>query len=503
MAARRSTRSAYAPPGSPQFLAFQVQPDAVLQSPAVPFVPNQFGGNLSNPTVSPLFVAVSPNLGFDYQVSGAALTKALQASLAIDGQGSGQSSLIMVTVGDVYNSGKPVLNGVSEGVYSPNATSPTTLLSTAYITPADGAGNSFYGGNAVSGFVLVPTCCAGAGGGSSVPVAINTQNQQTTAYGFAQPATSVTVPSIASGPQTTRSLTGYSGGIMTATTNGGAPLSYAVTGSTTIQTDATNLQIAAQIVGADPFTPSQSGVNSLSLSYGSLSPGATNGRQGYINDNLFGTLESPGGSGSSLNSTGGTANIYLVTASAVPNAVSDLLTAAGATPCTCEFVQWGYWGGQLTTSSGGNTRTDAGAINTWVAGVATPVSQLPTVGTGSYSGAAIGTVNSAGATYVAAGSFGLNYNFGEKQHQATIIDQLRFDTHNFTTPARSPAPTALTPTRSGNGSNQQGSVARAPFFGSGSNAAAETGGSFALQAMSGPSYIAAGTFTGKLTGPIH
>ena len=470
--------SAYAPPGSPQFLAFQIQPDAVLQSP-IPFVPNQFGGNLSNPTVSPLFVAVSPNLGFDYQVSGAALTKALQASLAINGQQAAQSSLIMVTVGDVYNSGKPVLNGVSEGVYSPNATSPTTLLSTAYITPTDGAGNSFYGGNAISGFVLVPTCCAGAGAGSSVPEAINTQTQQATAYGFAQPATSVTVPSIASGPQTTRSLTGYSGGIMTATTNGGTPLPYAVTGTTAIQTNATNLQIAAQIVGTDPFTQSQSGVNSLSLSYGSLSPGATNGRQGYINDNLFGTLESPGGAGSSLNSTGGNANIYLVTASAVPNAVANLLTAAGATPCACEFVQWGYWGGQLTTSTGGNTRTDDGAINTWVAGVTTPVSQMPTVGTGSYGGAAIGSVSTGGATYVAAGSFGLSYNFGSNIGNISISN---FDGNNLTGSVNGANGAYAGPIA---GSNRQGSVAGS-FFGTGTNAAAETGGSFALQAMSGP-----------------
>jgi hypothetical protein len=38
------------------------------------------------------------------------------------------------------------------------------------------------------------------------------------------------------------------------------------------------------------------------------------------------------------------------------------------------------------------------------------------------------------------------------------------------------------------------------FYGPG---AAETGGSFALQATSGPSYIASGIFAGKLTGPIR
>lgn len=488
--------SAYAPPSSPQVLAFQIQPDAVLQSP-VPFVPNQFGGGVSSPNVSPLFVAVSPSQGFGYQVSGNALPKALQASVAINGQGSAQSSLIMVTVGNIFSEGLPVLNGVAEGTYSANATSPPTLLSTAYITPADGVGNSFYGGNTVSGFVLVPTCCAGPGGDTEAPVAINTQTQQTTSYGFAQPAISTTAPPIASGPQTTRSLTGYAGGIMTASTNGGAPLPYAVTGATAVETDATNLQIAAQIVGTDPFTPGTSGVNSLSLSYGSLSPGGTNARQGYINDNLFGTLESPGGGGSTLNSNGGTANIYLVTASAVPNALANILPS-GVTPCSCQFLQWGYWGGQLTTTSDGNTRVDAGAINTWVAGLTTPTNQMPAVGSGSYSGAAIGTVNTGGATYVAAGGFGLNYNFGNNTGNISITN---FDNHNYTASVNGTGSTyagALT----GSGVSRQGAVVGS-FFGTGANAAAETGGSFNLQSTGGPSYIASGTFAGKLTAPIR
>ena len=483
--------NAYQAPGTPQFYAFQIQPDAVLQSP-IPFVPNQFGGSVPNANVSPLYVAVSPSIGFDYQQSGVAFTKALQASLAFSGQGPTQSSLINVAVGNVFNSGLPVLNGVAEGMYSPGGGNAPTLLSTAYITPQDGAGASFYGNNSISGFVLEPTCCAGAYASSEAPAAINTQTQQTTNYGFLQPVTSITAPAIASGPQTTQALTGYAGGIMTTNTNGGTPLSYAITGGTAIGTDATNLQVAAVITGSDPFTSNASGVNSLVLSFGSLSPGSTNGRIGYINDNLFGVLESPGGAGSSLNSNAGNANIYLVTNTAVPNALATILPA-NVTPCTCAYVQWGYWGGQLTTSTDGGTRYDSGAINTWVAGVPTPANQLPAMGTGTYSGAAVGTVSTGGATYVAAGGLTLGYNFGNNTGNISISN---FDGHSFGGTV-SGASGAYAGAISGSGVS---GTANGSFYGPG---AGETGGGFAVQGQSGPSYIASGTFTGKLTQPIH
>jgi hypothetical protein len=204
-------------------------------------------------------------------------------------------------------------------------------------------------------------------------------------------------------------------------------------------------------------------------------------------------LESPGGSGSTLNGNSGTAQLYLVNANAVPNAIASILPA-GVTPCACQYLQWGYWGGQLTTTTAnGATRNDIGAINTWVAG--TPTVTMPTVGMGSYSGAAIGTVNNAGATYVAAGGFSNVYNFGSNTGTVSISN---FDSRNFTGNviggSGSPAYAG-----SLSGSGARGSVTGL-FYGPG---AAETGGGFAVQGTSGPNYIASGVFAGKLTGPIH
>jgi trimeric autotransporter adhesin len=177
-----------------------------------------------------------------------------------------------------------------------------------------------------------------------------------------------------------------------------------------------------------------------------------------------------------------------VNANAVPNAITPLLPS-GVTPCSCQYTQWGYWGGALTTSG----RTDVGSINTWVAGV--PTVTMPTVGSGSYSGAAVGTVNNAGATYVAAGGFGLNYNFGNNTGNIAISN---FDGHNLSGSVAGSGG-IYGGAIAGGGINRQGSVA-GTFYGPG---AAETGGSFAVQATSGPSYVASGIFAGKLTGAIH
>jgi hypothetical protein len=288
-------------------------------------------------------------------------------------------------------------------------------------------------------------------------------------------------------------LSGYFGGIMTPYSSQNLS-PYAVIGATSISTDATNLQIAATLEGGDPFTARQSGAGTVILSYGSLSPGGTNARQGYINDNLFGVLESPGGSGSSLNGNGGTATLYLVDSNAVPTAINNLLPA-GVTACSCQYLQWGYWGGELATDNEAGQRNDVGTINTWVAGTPTPQTDINNLismsATGSYSGAAIGSVFNNGASYVAAGGFTQSYNFGS---QTGTLQISNFDGHNFGGTITGIQGTANF-AGALSGTNLSGN-ATGSFYGP---HAAETGGDFAVQALSGAPYRAAGIFAGPGT----
>jgi hypothetical protein len=181
-----------------------------------------------------------------------------------------------------------------------------------------------------------------------------------------------------------------------------------------------------------------------------------------------------------------------VTSNAGTGPANSLLPAR-VSACQCQYLQWGYWAGERdqVNAAVNITRVDRGGINTWAAGL--PTMKVPTAGTGTYSGAAIGSVVNAGANYMAAGGFTNTYNFGNNTGSVVINN---FDGHNF-----SGSVTGSGNVYAGNlaGRNLSG-TATGMFYGPN---AAESGGSFAVKAGSGPSYIASGIFAGKLVGPIH
>jgi trimeric autotransporter adhesin len=485
---------------NPTYLAFTVVPDAALGS-TIPFIRNQAGGSLANPSVSPLILATPSNNTFS--TTGAA-TKALQASLAIDGSGNQQSSVLVVLVGNVV--GSPAnLQGVVHGSYL--ASNPTgsaavqpTRINSYYGSPADGNGNSFYGKNSISGFALAP------GAGATNAIEVNTGNQTTTAnYQFVEPVVTTPVPAVANGTQTTQNLSGYFGGIMTKepTAGVGAPVPYAVTGNTSISTNASNLQIAATLTGGDPFTSKTSGIPASSgivMQFGTSQSGNTFARQAFINDNLFAVLESPT-TASTVNGvtiTPSTAypntnpNLYLVTQTAAP---ATALLPSGLCS-SCQYLQWGYWGGELDTLASGSgsvaARTDVGHINFWVAGTQltsmTDISSLQATNfTGTYNGNLIGTVVNNGAQYLAAGGLQATYQFGTQTGSFAVS---KYDNQSFTVAGHVPL----------NGSNytfgfKNGAISGAVNGGFYGPMAAETGGNFAFTA--GPTYTTAGIFAAK------
>ena len=90
--------------GPNSVVAFTVQPDAALQS-NIPFIRNSAGGNMANAYISPLFIAPQTSA-------------ALQSSLAINGTGANQRSVLVTAIGNsatLQSSGAPMLNGVVRG----------------------------------------------------------------------------------------------------------------------------------------------------------------------------------------------------------------------------------------------------------------------------------------------------------------------------------------------------------------------------------------------------
>lgn len=499
----------YQPTGNTRVFAFTVQPDAALQS-NIPFIRGQAGGNLANASVSPLYVVAPPTtpIGNAAALPGA---RALQASLAINGQGANQQSAIAVTTGTIaalQSNGQPVLNGQLRGSSLLSANSGPTRIGSAASSTVDGNGNSFYGGGGISGFVVDQTAYAngstpGTVGSATIPSTASEVPFQfilaggQTTYGFAQAALPAALPSGVGAGRTTQALSGNFGGLMytTAQTN-----PYVVTGGTLISTDAPNNRIQASLAGAAQ-SPS-AGVNTLTMQYGGLT-GDTGGRQAFIDNNNFAALESTVNpqqiNGQTLVVNGDptqAGKLYLVSSGAA--GTSSSILPSGVSYCACQFLQWGYWGGDLMTGSSTSStisRVDRGHINTWVAGVATPLndinSLIGTSATATYTGHAIGSVFNNGASYVAAGGFAGAYNFGT---QTGTLSVNNFDGHSFTVgPGRLPLTGANYSFRGNLAPGFNGAI-NGSFYGP---MAAETGGSFAVQSTVGPTYLASGIFAGK------
>src|SRR5205823_4828564 len=73
---------------------------------------------------------------------------------------------------------------------------------------------------------------------------------------------------------------------------GGLPAAYAIQGATGVATDATTNRVQATFAGFDPFTQTQSGINSMNIQFGGLA-GPNRGRDACIDDNIFAATESP------------------------------------------------------------------------------------------------------------------------------------------------------------------------------------------------------------------
>ncbi|HEX3860267.1 MAG TPA: FecR domain-containing protein [Stellaceae bacterium] len=494
--------SFYQQTGTTRIFSFSVQPDAALQS-NIPFVRSQAGGNIPNASVSPLYVVAPPTTPIG-QASTIAAARTLQASLAINGQGANQQSVVAVTTGTVGTSasGQPMLLGALRGSSQMTSSGAPVRISSAVSSTVDGNGNSFYGANAISGFVLDQTNFAKGPAVGTAGAAINPStaaelplSSGATTYGFTQPVQPQAVPNNVGASRTSQALSGNFGGLMY-TTAQATP--YIVTGPTIVSTDAPNNRVQATFAGTAQ-SPS-SGVSNVTMQYGGLT-GDVQGRTAFVDNSHFAALESVTApqqiNGQNLQVNGDTTQagkLYMLSSGTV--AQPTQLLPPGASFCQCQYLQWGYWGGDLQTGNASNasvSRIDRGGINTWVAGVPTPLNDLNTLqaqsATASYSGAAIGSVFNNGTSYVAAGGFNGTYNFGTQSGQVAISN---FDGKSFAASGRAP----LT------GTNYNFTVASPGIKGAINGAfygpmAAETGGSFAIQSTIGPAYLASGTYAGK------
>jgi hypothetical protein len=492
----------YQPKPGLQVTAFALQPDAALNSP-VPYTTNSFGGSIPA-VVSPFYVVAPANSAFgsfnELTNPNGTAARSLQASLAVNGTGPNQSSLIVINTGAFDTSSDTntvVATGHVRGSFVPNGSiSGQVRLSSALRTVPDGNGNNLFGGNTVSGFVVDQNGSTTAGNLVQQLATASPFGGSATNYAFNQPAIATALPASVPSTRTTQTQTGYFGGIMYP--RPGSP--YVLAGNATLQTDAANNRVGASFAGNDPFTASTSGINSAVINFGTVT-GRPFSRTAFIDDHVFGAVESPDNrsqiNGTALPLPVGESNaplLGLVSSDTVPIPGGMV---QGVTFCDCQYLKWGYWTGQLNQVNSTNTaitRSDRAFINTFVAGMPTSVGDIGTLAgqavTGTYSGHAVGSVFTNGASYVSAGNFTGSYNFATQVGNLTISN---FDGKTFSSATASAPLSGASYTGTLSGSGVAGGFA-GTFYGP---MAANTGGSFAVRSTTTTPYLASGIFAGK------
>jgi hypothetical protein len=442
---------------SAPIVAFKVQQDAALQS-GIPFIPANALGNLTKAYVSPLYIAPQS-------------TTVLQTSLAINGQGTNQKSVLVTAIGSMLpNSGKPLISGVVRGSSQSLANTMPIRIGSNLSSIADGNGNSLYGSTGISGFVLDQTTTSLA---SEVPLTGAASN-----YGFNQPATATSLPLGVGTSRTPQSLTGYFGGLMNTTAQ---TQPYSITGTTALKTDAVGNRVTATFTSDSTLSVTATGGVS-SIQFGGTSNSV------FIDDNIYGAAESQTSQTQVNGSPAQSSQLYLLSQGAAPPPSS--LLPSGVSYCQCQYLQWGYWGGDITSTSNGASRIDRGGINFWVAGQITPIADINMLAAqgaiGNYSGHLIGSVYNNGAQYVAAGGLTATYNFGT---QAASFSVNNYDNLSFTTKGTPNTSGATYKFPINDVSNLTGTI-NGSFYGP---LAAETGGNFTFSKMGVP-YRTSGIF---------
>ena len=399
--------------------------------------------------ISPLLTRFSPITNPTLAASSDQRAVAMQASLIISGTGlSQQSGLFGLTGGFFQEQGGGVSLGTGLVGY---ALSCATCISTrvgggeasAAIGTPTGPNSAIYGPTA-NYIVMVPDILTPSPGNPTVrqtseqiQLPFDTLGSQQGDNGQFNLTTAIqTAAPAAIGTQTTQTLQGYTGGGIENRLGGGSNIQVSgfggnywsdgqVLGPTvTISTDAASNRLAATFNFQDVNGPA----NQYSMQFGSTG-GYNGGRSAFITDQIFAardTLSSSNGPVSMANgSTVMQNHLFLVSSSTVP---IDFQTFAGSgvTACTCSFMQWGWWIGEIQDSSSQFERF----LGTWVVGTMPNASEIPQTGSATYNGHAIATVEygPSGASvnsgqvarYIAAGNFTQTWYFNSASGTVAI-----------------------------------------------------------------------------------
>ncbi|MGE0660659.1 MAG: hypothetical protein AB7O63_14255 [Reyranellaceae bacterium] len=420
----------------------------------------------------------------------------MQSTVNISGQGGAQSSFMQINIGtyftDETKGGNLYTGGSSNSYLRPSAVSHTTRYTSALSSAETSTGTAIYG-PAGEYAVLVPESTFTTAG----PVTTRTpqagfeqpfNNLPGDDYYYATPIAPATLPAGVGDQRSTRTMYGYAAALVDARSSGGVFSTYSLLNTApegvTISTEAASNRASGVFA---LFNPDNPGTNH-DLRWGDLT-GPSRSTSAFIDDMNFAMRQSFS-TGSTYN--GGNALVARIEMTAAGQAPDSDWLPVGVSFCTCQYLSWGYWQGDLRYDAGPRTgERDRVHLGTWVAGELPDVADLPLTGTATYSGHMIGNVENNFNKYVAAGSFTNQWDFSDREGNFNAT----FDGANYQgTMTGSPANVNFSGSIGDTNDLGRAGDVHGSFFRSPTDAAAYQAGSFRI---GGPNYKATGTFAGQ------
>lgn len=505
--------------GGLEVFAYDLQPGQfILQDlPATAGLATAF----PNIQATQLLVATRPDGGAD-PLDGLHRSAALWMAFSIEGEGSGQKSILQVSPGRLLDigTGKPVLSQTVRGSILESGSQPADITRTeaALATLVDAQGNAFYGTDAER--VVLSNNGPFPLDESDPDLQAQNINQVFyqpyddlggSAVGYTAVAPGTAAPSGAGSQRSSRTLTGYASGVGVSRQPGGrfTEVYLLETDSTSAGPDASLAFNAAtsSLVGvfdltATPVLTAGDAPSDALWVFGTL--GGLN--TAYLDDERYASIESYENRGQGFdgevndNDTGADGRnrygfrSYLVGAEPIPPDQAFPNVAF----CTCAYLEWGYWGGEYNWDPDGSNagRRERVHIGTWVAGERPSAADINGLsGTATHSGHALGTVVLGdGSQYIAAGNYRQTFDFGTDRGSFAItgFDGRDYDNGSLgRADAAHPADFAST----GAATSSDGLKAKvtASFFKGGNDPVAQVGGSFTITDGGAGAYNAAGT----------
>lgn len=382
-------------------------------------------------------------------VSGSDLTdddpRFLVSSMLIQGQGASQSSAISVSAGQIYEDEVDgfVIGGPRRGGFRVSGYDPSVLYAGPVSSLPDSDGGHVFGPNGDNFVLGFGPGDLDAGNDSSARLPLPYETVTDTVSGYTHVGQVASISPSGEFVRTTRLLNGYASGMVEVGTNGGAAVPFwsMSPNMLTMGFDAVSNSVGASMTVLDAFDGDEH-LAGLVLGFGdSLFTTGPNGQSALIDDNRY-ALTYNFGETFAINddeeviAPDSNPRSYMVPSTLVAGADNALFTDVAR--CTCSFLEWGYWGTRFRgedvseTAPSDPRRRDFVHLGTWAAGDVSTYGELPTVGTASYAGHAVGnvarTTTDGPVQYLAAGNFNMTYDFGSRSGSASITN---FDGYNF------------------------------------------------------------------------